>query len=286
MQLTTYEQAGLFLSKTRAELEKQEVRNSLLLGIALRLQQHPETITRQPYLATVEDGARLVAAAVMTPPHNLVLTSDYPEEAEAWEQLALKWRASGWPMPGVIGPAQVALNFALTWQRLTGRIYREGKRERVFALTQVIAPRPGPGRLRMATLADLDLVLEWVLAFTREAVPDEPVEELAEVQRAWAGRIEQRSVYLWELEDGQVVSLAASTRPVSKVISIGPVYTPPEQRGKGYASRCVAALSQLLLDSGWERCSLFTDLANPTSNSIYQKIGYRPVCDFDMYLFG
>jgi predicted GNAT family acetyltransferase len=286
MQITIYEHVEPFLSRTRAELEKQEVKNALLLGIALRLQQHPEAITRQPYLATVEDGTRLVAAAVMTPPHNLVLSSDYPEEAEAWELLAQRWRASGWPMPGVIGPAEAALNFALTWQRLTGRVYRESIRERVFELTEVIAPRPGPGHLRAATQADLDLVLEWILAFMREAVPDEPVGESEDRRRSWARRIEQGNVYLWELDDGQIVSLAGTTRPVSKVISVAPVYTPPEQRGKGYASRCVAALSQLLLDSGWERCSLFTDLANPTSNSIYQKIGYRPVCDFNSYLFG
>jgi uncharacterized protein len=69
------------------------------------------------------------------------------------------------------------------------------------------------------------------------------------------------------------------------VMSISLVYTPPPYRGRGYASNCVAALSQHLLDEGWKKCSLVTDLANPVSNSIYQKIGYRPVCDFTEYLF-
>jgi predicted GNAT family acetyltransferase len=160
------------------------------------------------------------------------------------------------------------------------------RRERAFELTHVIPPRTGPGHLRTATQADLELVLQWTLAFMQEAVPNEPEEDPEGRRRSWTRRIEQGTIYLWELEDGQIVSLAATTRPISKVISIGPVYTPPEQRGKGYASRCVAALSQLLLDSGWERCCLFTDLANPTSNSIDQQIGYRPVCDFNEYLFG
>jgi uncharacterized protein len=212
-----------------------------------------------------------------------VLASDDPGEKEAWERLARNWQERGWPLPGVMGPSQVAQRFAQTWQRLTGQPYREGKRERVFELTQVIAPRPGPGYLRTATQADLELVLAWVQAFMQEALPDDPQEDAEETRRSWARRIEQGGVYLWELEDGAIVSLAAQNRPVSTVISVGPVYTPPEQRGKGYASRCVAALSQLLLDRGWQRCSLFTDLANPTSNSIYQKIGYRAVCDFNEY---
>ncbi len=284
MQLTTYERAEPFLSKVRAELERQEVRNSLPLGIALNLQQY--STRRQPYLATVEDGTRLIAAAVMTPPRNLILASDYPEENEAFTLLAQNLHANGWPTPGVLGPAEIALSFAQAWQQLTRQAYREGMRERAFELTHVIPPRPGPGHLRAATQADLELVLQWTLAFMQEAIPNEPEGEPEETRRSWTRRIEQGTIYLWELEDGQIVSLAATTRPVSKVISIGPVYTPPEQRGKGCASRCVAALSQLLLDSDWERCSLFTDLANPTSNSIYQQIGYRPVCDFNEYLFG
>jgi uncharacterized protein len=285
MQLTIYEQVEPFLQRVRDELERQEVRNCLLLGIALRLHEYPDSVSKQPHLATIENGGRLVATALMTPPHNLVLASADPGEEKAWELLARNWQAKGWPMPGVLGPSQVAQSFAQTWQRRTGQPYQEGKRERVFELTRVISPRPGPGHLRTATLADLELVLAWVQAFFEEALPDAPKEDAEETRRSWARRIEQGGVHLWELEDGEIVSLAAQTRPVSTVISVGPVYTPPERRGKGYASRCVAALSQLLLDGGWRRCSLFTDLTNPTSNSIYQKIGYRPICDFNEYLF-
>ena len=99
-----------------------------------------------------------------------------------------------------------------------------------------------------------------------------------------ATKIADRLLYLWDV-GGVPVSLAGGTRPGVHCISVGPVYTPPEHRCRGYASACVAALSQHLLDAGWEFCTLFTDLANPTSNSIYQKIGYRPVCDFNEYLF-
>jgi len=90
-------------------------------------------------------------------------------------------------------------------------------------------------------------------------------------------------IFLWD--DGRPVSVAARNRPTPHGISVGYVYTPPELRGRGYATSCVAALSQHLLDSGYEFCTLFTDLANPTSNDIYQQIGYRPICDYDEYVF-
>jgi predicted GNAT family acetyltransferase len=91
-------------------------------------------------------------------------------------------------------------------------------------------------------------------------------------------RIHDRDVFLWD--DGGPVSLAALGRRTPHGVSIGPVFSPQERRGRGYASACVAALSQRMLDQGWAFCTLFTDLGNPTSNKIYQAVGYRPVCDF------
>ena len=92
-----------------------------------------------------------------------------------------------------------------------------------------------------------------------------------------------RGVFFWE--DGETVSLVGYSRPTGRGIAIAPVYTPPEFRRRGYASAATAAVSQYLLDSGRDFCVLFTDLANPTSNKIYQSVGYRPVCDFTLYNF-
>jgi hypothetical protein len=88
---------------------------------------------------------------------------------------------------------------------------------------------------------------------------------------------------IWD--DGQAVSMAGFGGRTPNGIRIGPVYTPPELRGRGYASALTAALTQRLLDEGRQFCFLFTDLANPTSNSIYQRIGYRPVSDVDLWRF-
>ena len=92
-----------------------------------------------------------------------------------------------------------------------------------------------------------------------------------------------QELYLWI--DKEPVSMAGKSRPTPNGITINLGYTPPELRGRGYASSCVASLSQLQLDSGKQFCTLFTDLSNPTSNSIYQKMGYKPICDYNQYLF-
>jgi predicted GNAT family acetyltransferase len=220
----------------------------------------------------------------MTPPFRLIVASHQGDAfGEAPSLLIHNLRDHGWPVPGVKGPSPLSDLFAQAWTSLTGKVSHLRTHERLFELTQVIAPRPGPGSLRLATPDETALVVRWIKAFQQEALRTSISEEEA---ASWARtRIGQGEVYLWALPDGAIVSLVATTRPVSRVISIAPVYTPPELRGHGYASRSVAALSQHLLDSGWERCSLFTDLSNPTSNNIYQQVGYRPVHDFHEYDF-
>lgn len=284
LHLHTYQHASDFLAKAQPTLEKNEVVNSLLLGICIRLRNFPEQMKTVPYLATVENEHGLVAAACMTPPYRIVLSenTDAVDNDERYELLVQNLWDNHWSVPGVLGPAQNAEAFASSWRRRTGQHYQDGIRERVFALSQVIPPQPAPGVLRLAMENDLDLVTRWLIAFQHEALHKD---DRAEAQNTARTRIGNGSIYVWALPDGNVVSMAGKTRPVSHVISVGPVYTPPGYRGKGYASNCVAALSTLLLESGWQQCSLFTDLANPISNSIYQKIGYRPVCDFNKYLF-
>jgi uncharacterized protein len=282
--ITTYMQASDFLARARAELERNEVLNGLLLGIALHLQQFPERIEIPPYLATVEDEGKLIVAAVMTPPFRLIVASNQVDAfGEAPSLLIHNLRDHGWLVPGVIGPSPLSDLFAQTWTSLTGEVSHLRTHERLFELTRVTAARPGPGSLRIATPDETALVVRWIKAFQEEALRTSISDEEA---ASWTRtRIGKGEVYLWVLPDGAIVSLVGTTRPVSRVISIGPVYTPPELRGQGYASRSVAALSQHLLDSGWQRCSLFTDLSNPTSNNIYQQVGYRPVHDFNEYDF-
>ena len=282
MQITTFDDPKRFLERVQPFLEADEALNSLILGVNIRLVKHPEWIDFIPYQAAVEDndGALLLAASI-TPPNNLLVAGapDVPEAA--LNVLARNLLEGGWDFPGVNGEKVLAERAAGAWSRLTGQKYHVKMRLRAYQLRQVIPPpSPPAGHLRQAQMDELDLMTQWRNAFMIESLHAEPDPDAREkVKRV----IEAGNLYLWD--DCGPVSIAASSRPTPRGISIGAVYTPPEKRGRGYASACVAALSQHMLDTGKEFCALFTDLDYPTSNSIYQKIGYRMVGDFQEYQF-
>lgn len=139
--------------------------------------------------------------------------------------------------------------------------------------------RPPTGRLRPAREEDRELVAGWIAAFSAEALPSEPLNaaELA------AHRISREMLFLWE--DPDPVAMAAWAGKTPNGVRVNLVYTPPPRRRRGYASGCVSEVTRLLLERGNRFCFLFTDLSNPTSNSIYQRLGYRPVCDATDYDF-
>ncbi|TLN23844.1 GNAT family N-acetyltransferase, partial [bacterium] len=171
--------------------------------------------------------------------------------------------------------------FATLWAQRTGCRFQVTRRERTFELRSVIPPLPLPGLLRPAAETDLPLLAEWTRAFSIEALHEDLSPE--DALEMTATRIEDRLLFVWDA--GGAVSMAATTRPTIHGITVSLVYTPSRQRGRGYASNCVAALSQRMLDEGYQFCTLFTDLANPISNHIYQQIGYRPIADFNEYHF-
>lgn len=280
MKLTTYHDASEFLASVQSWLAARESVNSLTLGLAARLQADPNYYPSQPLFKSVEDESGLALVALMTPPHNLILTSERENILLAVKALAGHLTDEGWILPGVFGPSQLAREFASTWSELRGVNFHTNVWERLFELTEVIPPPQPPGRLRVAEEADMELVTKWYYDFNLNTMG---VDNLQEAVQSAERRVDEGAVHLWE--DDQPVSMAAWTRPFGRGISIGPVYTPPEYRQSGYASACVASLSQKLLDAGYDYCALFTDLANPTSNHIYQQIGYRPVCDFDEIAF-
>ncbi len=281
MFIHTYDNAEEFLARVQPVLLTEEVKNSLILGIAHRLRLLP--IDRQvPYLLTVENGQGLLLAALMTPPFNLVLAARDDVQDAAMLALIEYVRAHQWPVPGVRASVPLVDRFARLWGEQTGKQVQLTMGQRTFELTQVISPPRVPGHFRVAVEADHDVLTRWTIAFLAEAVNDTNSEDLLE---STLRRIRAGDLFVWECNAGEIVSMVARTRPVVNVITISLVYTPPELRGRGYAANCVAALSQHLLDSGWSICSLTTNLANPISNHIYQRMGYHPVCDFNEYRF-
>lgn len=282
MPITVYEHAIDFLAAAEKWLLQYEVANALMIGVATRVARSTEGSNAVPFFATIADAdGRLIGAAVMTPPHNVILSMGIPPSALS--DLIAVLCGDDWPVPGVIGPDAEARAFVAAWTSAAGRTSWVGMRQRVYELRTVTPPpRRASGRLRSATLADIDVIAAWMDAFMHEAVPDDPPGD----SRPTAERlIEAGDIVIWE--DGkEAVSMAARTRPAGRGTSVNLVYTPPRHRCNGYASSCVAALSQQCLDMGFAYCTLFTDLDNPTSNSIYTQIGYKPVCDFSMMRFG
>jgi hypothetical protein len=186
-------------------------------------------------------------------------------------------------LPGVHASAPLSWLFAERWREQAHVAARLAMRERIYELETVIPVSGVSGSYRRPTEADRDLLVRWLDAFTAEALgPKERLDGAEWVDRYFASAT--RGGYLWE-DGGVPVSFAGYGNPTAHGVRIGPVYTPPEHRGRGYASACVAAVSQHLLESGRGFCYLFTDLANPTSNHIYQAIGYNPVNDVDVYEF-
>ncbi|HEX5415360.1 MAG TPA: GNAT family N-acetyltransferase [Chloroflexota bacterium] len=283
LQLTRFTRVEDFFPAAEPFLAAHEAENNLLLGICGTLLKRPAASAEPLYFALVRSGDETVAAALRTPPHNVVL-SHIPGEAVATDaiaRLAGDLRAAYGTLPGVLGPTALSRAFAEEWTRLVGGRYAIGMRQRIYRLDTVQPPVGISGRLRRAAADDHALLARWLTAFHDEADPDAPLDAEAMVAQNLDSPV--RALYLWE--DPDPVCLVGFGGPTPNGARVGPVYTPPEYRRRGYASAATAALSKLLLDVGRRFCFLFTDLANPTSNRIYQAIGYRPVSDVDVYRF-
>ena len=251
-----------------------EARHNLALGILSTAQAQPE-IYPELHGWVVRDGDVVVGAAIRTPPHNLVLAQ--PVDEEAADALAGAIEAE---LPGVVGAVPEVDAFAAAWAERHRLEVRPAFDQRIYALSR-LTPRHGvPGAVRLAGAADRALVVAWVGAFAREALGVGDDQAGARVARSVDARLgaTEAGIALWAV-DGLAVSLAGFGGPTPNGIRIGPVYTPPEHRRRGYGTAVTAAVSQLLLERGHRFCFLYTDLANPTSNSIYARIGYEPVCD-------
>ncbi|NLE46012.1 MAG: GNAT family N-acetyltransferase [Chloroflexi bacterium] len=281
--ITIHSTPGAFHDAIQVTLEKDEAANSLMLGIAARLAAATDSVPSPPFLSTAHDERGLLAAALMTPPHKLVVWGR-PCECDTGAVILVPVLVdAGWKPPGVIGPCEVAIAIARAWSRISKQPFHRERRQRVYVLTHAPDLSFGRGRLRCATQADATLVAEWQTAFQREALGEDDLADAGEATRQAVQAIMARRVFLWE--DAQPVSMAMTSRPTRHGISISAVYTPPGYRRRGYATACVGALSRQLLVSQWSYCSLFADVTNLTAVRAYTRIGYQPVADYCEYAF-
>jgi len=274
--------ATSFLDRVGDFLLGREAQHNLILGLSGRLRTEPRLYGEDPYFAVALEGDGVVGVTIRTPPHNLIL-SEIDDEA-ALDPLADDAQAVFDSLPGVIGPKEPVARFARLWEERTGAGAQIEIQQRIYRASEAIMPEGVPGSMRTYEDGDRELVIAWVNAFVDEALPEAPPEDA----EGWLERNLSNpdgGIELW-LEGEAPVSFAGYGGLTPNGIRVGPVYTPPELRRRGYATALVAEVTHMLLDRGRKFCFLFTDLANPTSNSIYQRIGYEAVSDSDQWVFG
>ncbi len=261
-----------FLTRAGDFLRSRPVENTMPLTLTHMLQRRgPHAYGRgRPIFGwfTAADGT-VQGAFLQTPPHPLLITA-VPADAVP----ALAEMLAGHPLPGVNGRDADAAAFAAAWQRLTGRSAEPAMHTRLHRLGTLVPPAVPPGKARLAGPADRALLIEWFDAFQREvhAGARENNDAMVDEKMAFGG------LMLWEV-DGVTVSMAGVTRREAGMVRVAPVYTPRDLRGRGYAAAVTAAITQAALDAGAHDVVLFTDLSNPTSNALYERLGYRPVED-------
>jgi len=269
--LTVHESAAGFLAAAGAFLSVSEAENNIVSISAARMISGPTRDDADTYLASVEDQGAVVAAALHGSSGSVMLTGG---PAPALTLLAADMAERCRAPKSMIGPLAACETFAREWMGRTGQRHTLRFHLRHYELHRRPSLPRARGHMRVPRQGEHDLLLAWQLAFIEEVrLPDDP----ARVRRVFARGLEQGMVRVWD-DDG-IVSLAGYGDGGTDVARVAPVFTPPKHRRRNYASALVGELSRELFEQGKRAMFLTTDVANPTSNSIYRKIGYLPAAD-------
>ena len=276
IEIRSHSHASELISLSGAYLERHESENNLPIGLVYKLSESPHYYgSKSPFLLSILEQEKVVGVAIMTPPKRIILSKIDTEVLAAITHLVDHLRGTNTRTPGVVGPAVEAQTFSDCWiEAAFGVSARIAMRMRVFEARKVTDMSLSSGKLRLARPDDHLLMAKWIANFSEEI--REPV-NLDSAKNHAERSINGRELYIWD--DGEPVCIAKEARPTRNGTTINTVYTPPEHRNKGYATSCVWSLTQKMLTDRYSFCSLYTDLSNPTSNSIYSKIGYVPVGD-------
>jgi predicted GNAT family acetyltransferase len=229
-----------------------------------------------PLLVTVWDCQKPIGAALQRPRLPLLCGGLPPA---AVDHVVAEFLNLGIRLTGIQGPSATAAALAAAWCSATGMVSTVAMNQRLYRLETLRPPPSVAGHARPAGPGDIDMLAEWVMLFSQEAFGDTP-DRAASTRSVQAGKARGDEFVLWTLPSGPV-SLAAVRPAAAGVSRIGPVYTPITERGHGYGSAVTAAAAAWAREHGADDVVLFTDLANPTSNTIYQRIGFQPISEYD-----
>lgn len=271
MDALTFTDASAFAERVGPVIDRHPAAASLL---ATNLDQtiHGPGLETQWFL--IQDDGQPVGAAMHTAIHGLFLTP-VPDADAGMFALAEALQQAGVAPSGVTGPVEAIGPFVDIWGRWTGAIHRVTTSTRLYEIRSPPEPPAVGGAARLATEADLVQAIAWAREFDVEA---EPGLTRADPELTVRRRLARGRLLFWETEDGPV-SMAGVSRAIAGVARIGAVYTPKHLRRNGFGAAVTVAATRQGFDDGADRCVLYADLANPTSNGIYLAIGYRPVGD-------
>ncbi|MBN2603862.1 MAG: GNAT family N-acetyltransferase [Candidatus Thermoplasmatota archaeon] len=251
-----------------------------MLGLTQLLTKDRDTFRTNPFLATVEKDSKVELFIFMTPSWPVLLYGENTPDESLIVDLINYINQKNLTISAVNAKKSLSFLFAKTFCDMNGKSYKLRMEMKLFVLKKVMPVNPCNGYLIQADADYRDTIIKWARLFNKEVKINDD-ESFVESHVDFI--IRTGNAFLWI--DKKSVCMTFRERPHEYGISIGYVYTPPDLRRKGYATNCVAQVSQRCLNDGFSYCTLFTDISNPTSNSIYQKIGYRQIGDYAIYDF-
>ncbi len=280
MKYRRYKNVQEFLGECKEFLMEKEVENNLFLGLCNGIVSG-EREYEEVYCGSVKKDGEVKLIALMTVPHNLLIDS---RDDEALEYFLGEMYKENLTIPGTNGRKEVSKKAIEYFSKKYNKEYKNAMNLRIYELTEVQEVFIPKGHFEMATMKYHKLITRWMYEATIDfgfEVEGEPLSE--ERLNSAEQLINSNKVYIWIDEEGRPVTTAMRIRKIEHGEVVGMVYTPKEYRRKGYATACVKGVSEEILKDGNRFAALFTDLANPISNSIYMKMGYEPICNYDQY---
>ncbi|RXZ01183.1 GNAT family N-acetyltransferase [Fictibacillus sp. S7] len=270
MKLESYSNINEFYRAAEPFLMKQEAASGNMLSSCMKQLDKQSTIHNPPFLCCVKEDKDIRLAAYMAPPGPLQLFG----EEEGVESVVHKLIDEDWGIVRLSAPAALAHTFAEEWILQTGNSYRVMSSMKLYGTANISFPLSCGGELRKAAPEDRETTGRWLYEMGIENRSLLKKNEALEKAKEMIGK---DSIYLWENEKSEPVSMAALTRQTPSTMTINMVYTPQEQRRKGYARACVANLSKRLLETDITYCTLYADGSNAAANELYSSIGYQEI---------
>lgn len=271
MKIKSFDNVNDFLKVSEELLLQNESFYNLKLGLSGAIQKNNIHVSSPLYFALF-DNEILAGCALRTDPEKPLAISKMSKDAI--EILIVSLIEQEISLSGVIGEVETANIFKELWLKKHQLNFKLNIHLGIYETKAIISPK-NTTEIIQGTENYIDVIFKFVKGFSMDCFPNREHKD-EDIQKLCARHINNKSLYLLKNDSGEIVSMAANTRGSTNGGTISLVYTPPELRGKGYGSIVTAKVSEIVLKEK-KFANLFTDLTNPISNSIYQKIGYKMI---------